>query len=190
MHQPIPEPSCLEIGQRCGFQNYSYQSQSAADLTNGWSLIGVLTPALSDEIRKIDLAFNRLRKHWAIPVQDRKNDVAFAFLLVKWLLLRCMSTTWEFRHHLVKVSQGHNYQTSINKPSTGMRVFSCTVFRPALEVMTIEARDVRGGESGRRLVVERHCGWLVDFWKEKKLVMCKGLPLVCQPSKGQGFFRC
>ena len=67
-------------------ENDSYQSQSAADLTSGWSLIGVLTPALSDEVRKIGLAFNRLRKHWAAPIQDCKNHVAIAFLLVEWLL--------------------------------------------------------------------------------------------------------
>ena len=46
-------------------------------------MIGTLTPTLSNEIREIGFAFNRLRKHWATPVQDRKNDVAVAFLLVE-----------------------------------------------------------------------------------------------------------
>ena len=88
MQQTNPHTKLSRNRSEIWFQkkNYSYQTQSAADLTSGWSLIGVLTPALSDEIREIGRAFNRLRKHWATPVQDRRNDVAVAFLLVKWLL--------------------------------------------------------------------------------------------------------
>ena len=56
---------------------YSYQSQSAADLTSGWSLIGVLTPALPDEVCGIHLAFNRLRKPQASALGHVDEHIVF-----------------------------------------------------------------------------------------------------------------
>ena len=58
-------------------KNYSYQSQSAEDLTSSWSLIGVLTPALPDEVCGIHLAFNRLQKPQASALGHVDEHIVF-----------------------------------------------------------------------------------------------------------------